>query len=103
MESTLIQTARRRSRRNLKQWRELLDRFDESGQTQEQFCTKHDLGLSTFGRWRKRLHQQAVVSPKSATDALFVELSQDVPASRSWDVELQLGAGVYLRLRRAGC
>lgn len=99
MESTTIPPVRR-SRRNADQWRELLDRFDRSGQTREQFCTAHDLGLSTFGRWRKRLCRQL---PMGSSDALFVELAQDVPASQSWDVELQLGAGMYLRLRRAGC
>ena len=95
----------RRHRRTLEQWRELLDCFEHSGQTQEQFCTAHDLGLSTFGRWRKRLRRQAATVPKSATDALFIELAQAEPAVsvQGWDVELQLGAGVCLRLRRTGC
>jgi len=102
MESTNLSSARR-SRRSQDQWRELLDRFEHSGQTQEQFCTAHDLGLSTLGRWRKRLRRQAVKSPNHSSDALFVELAQDAPASPPWDVELQLGAGMVLRLRRAGC
>ena len=92
-----------RSRRTLDEWRELLDCFEQSGQTREQFCSDHGLALSTFGRWRKRLRRQAAPSPKRSSDALFVELPQDVPASQPWDVELQLGAGVYLRLRRTGC
>ena len=92
-----------RPRRTLDEWRELLEHYEYSGQTQEQFCTDHALALSTFGRWRKRLRQQRVKPPKHSTEALFVELAQDVPASQSWDVELQLGAGMYLRLRRAGC
>ena len=102
MESTNLSTARR-SWRSLEQWRELLDRFNRSGQTQEQFCAEHHLGLSTFGRWRKRLRRQAVKPPKHSSDALFVELAQDVPASPPWDVELQLSAGMVLRMRRAGC
>ena len=99
METTTIPPVRRH-RRNGDQWRELLDRFDRSGQTQEQFCAAHDLGLSTFSRWRKRLRRQ---SPMGSSDALFVELAQDAPASRLWDVELELGSGMCLRLRRAGC
>jgi len=105
MEST-IQSAARRNRRSADQWRELLDRFNRSGQTQEQFCTAHDLGRSTFSRWRKRLRQQRVKPPKHSSDALFVELAQDAPVSPlspPWDVELQLSAGMVLRLRRAGC
>lgn len=103
MESTPTLPVCRRSRRTLEQWGDLLDRFEQSGQTREQFCADHDLGLSTFSRWRKRLRDQALLSPKVSSDALFVELAQDVPASQLWDVELQLGAGVCLRLRRAGC
>jgi len=101
MESTTILPGRRRSRHSLEQWRELLDRFERSGQTQEQFCAEHHLGLSTFGRWRKRLGQ----SPKHTAGALFVELEQNTPAPsvQPWDVELQLGTGMVLRLRHAGC
>jgi hypothetical protein len=102
MESTTIPPVRR-NRRNAEQWSGLLDRFEQSGQTLEQFCAEHDLGLSTFGRWRKRLRRQVVPAPKSATDALFVELSRDVSASQLWDVELQLGGGMCLRVRRTGC
>ena len=104
MGSTSLSPARR-IRRSQEQWSELLDRFERSGQTQEQFCTGHDLGLSTFSRWRKRLRQKKAIPPKRSADALFVELAQDTlaPPVQSWDVELQLGAGIVLRLRRAGC
>ena len=92
-----------RPRRTLDEWRELLEHYECSGQTQEQLCSDHALALSTFGHWRKRLCGQAAPSPKGAADALFVDLAQDAPASQSWDVELQLGTGMVLRLRRAGC
>jgi hypothetical protein len=38
----------------------------------------------------------------AAADALFVELSSE-RAEQGWDAELQLGAGVVLRLRRPPC
>ena len=102
MESPTILPRRRRIRRSQKQWCELLDRFNRGDQTQEQFCTEHNLGLSTFGRWRKRLRQP---SPMASSNALFVELEQNTPppSTQSWDVELQLGGGMCLRLRRPGC
>ena len=105
MESTNMRLGRRQIRRGPEQWRELLERFDHSGQTQEQFCAEQGLGLSTFGRWRKRLRWQKGKSPKGPSDALFVELEQAMPAPsvQPWDVELQLGGGMCLRLRRAGC
>ena len=101
METRVIPPVRR-IRRGLEQWRELFNRFEHSGQTQEQFCAAHDLGLSTFSRWRKRLCRQ---SPMDSSDALFVELAQAAPAPsvQSWDVELELGGGMCIRLRRAGC
>jgi hypothetical protein len=38
----------------------------------------------------------------TAADALFVELSSE-SAKECWDLELQLGAGVVLRLRWPPC
>jgi transposase-like protein len=104
MEKT-IHAARRRIRRSPEQWRELFARFEQSGQSREQFCTAHDLGVSTFGRWRQRLRRERRVSAAAGGDALFVELAQETSARAAppWEVELQLGAGVILRLRQAPC
>jgi hypothetical protein len=95
----------RRIRRSAEEWRELFARFEQSGQGREQFCAAHDLALSTFGRWRQRLRQARWVSPAGGDNALFVELAQATPARAAppWEVELQLGAGVILRLRQAPC
>jgi hypothetical protein len=38
----------------------------------------------------------------AAADALFVKLSSE-RTEQCWDAELQLGAGVVLRLRRPPC
>ena len=48
MESPTILPRRRRIRRSQKQWCELLDRFNRGDQTQEQFCTEHNLGTEYF-------------------------------------------------------
>jgi hypothetical protein len=105
MDSTTVPEVRRRIRRNPEQWHELLDRFEHSGQTREQFCAEQGLGLSTFGRWRQRLREGRASSSVRADNALFVELAPQAPSpcASHWDVELQLGTGVYLRLKRIGC
>ena len=61
------------------------------------------MALSTFDGWRRKLRETPVMR-EEAPQALFVELSSppgaEVPAP-GWDVELELGGGVVLRVRRA--
>jgi hypothetical protein len=104
-------TKRRWTRRSEHEWRDVFARFERSGQTQEQFCADQDIVLSSFTRWRQKLchrppNQSVAASQEiptvAAADALFVELSSE-RAEQCWDAELQLGAGVVLRLRRPPC
>jgi hypothetical protein len=104
-------TKRRWTRRSEHEWREVFARFERSGQTQEQFCADQDIVLSSLTRWRQKLchlppNQSVAASQEiptvAAADALFVELSSE-RAEQGWDAELQLGAGVVLRLRRPPC
>ena len=95
-------TRRRRARRSRDQWRELLRRFEHSGQSGEDFCREHGLTLSRFAHWRRRLAEPASGRGAVTGSPLFVELGppQTGASGGSWDVELELGAGVILRLRR---
>lgn len=98
-----------RARRSPAQWRTLIRAFERSGQTRRGFCARHDVALSTFDWWRKRL---GVVGDRAAAHApdaeLFVELAPPgtpvtaTVVAPAWDVELELGAGMVLRLRRSG-
>jgi hypothetical protein len=81
-----------------------------SGETQRGFCARHGIAPSTFGWWQRRVRGEAcdVIGPArddTGAKGLFVELAQPspvaAPISAAWDVELELGAGVVLRLRRA--
>lgn len=57
--------------------------------------------MSSFERWRRALGQPAAARAPSGGEPLFLELTTDARASaRDWDLELELGAGVVLRLRR---
>ena len=103
---------RRRARRGESQWRALVGAFTQSGTTRHAFCAQHALSVSTFDWWRKRLGAMPCAArARARADALFVELTAPtgsaaaaVPVSHrsmpDWDVELELGAGVVLRLRR---
>ena len=91
-------------RRSAEQWREIQQRFEHSGQTQPAFCAAEGLALSTFSLWRRKLNNSRGMIPNNDA-AMFVALpDSNIPGSSlsttHWDVELQLGADVVLRLRR---
>ena len=88
-------------RRSAEQWQEILQRFEHSGQTQPAFCAAEGLALSTFSLWRRKLNSSRGMIPNNDA-AMFVALpDSNIPVSTTqWDVELQLGADVVLRLRR---
>ena len=100
---------RRRARRTAAQWRKLIERFDRSGQSRGKFCAANGLALSTFDLWRRKLGEAQAPADDEHPESLFVELTNatEPAASRTaagtgaWEVELELGAGVVLRLRRA--
>lgn len=100
---------RHRARRTAAQWRKLIERFDRSGQTRGKFCAAHGLALSTFDLWRRKLGETQAPAHEAPPESLFVELTNATEPSGpsrttagvgAWEVELELGAGVVLRLRR---
>ena len=105
MNSTSQPSTHRRIRRSREEWEVLVTRYEESGQTPERFCAEMGIGQSTLRRWCSRLREHPPVPGSHAP--VFVELpsEQKRPGSTAhpWEVELQLGAGVLLRLRRAPC
>lgn len=103
--------SRKQSRRSASEWRALIRAFSRGDATRKQFCARHGVALSTFDWWRSRLRrelsQTAPGTTPSQSRALFVELApEQLPlnaAASNWDVELELGGGVFLRLRRTAC
>ena len=100
---------RPRARRTAAQWRKLIERFERAGRTRGEFCAAHGLALSTFDLWRRKLGATPAAVEEDHPEAQFVELTNPAQAQASsissgtceWEVELELGAGVVLRLRRA--
>ena len=92
---------RTRVMRSRSQWKALLEEFNTSGLTKSAFCKKHRIATSSLYRW-----QQILVEHTGATD--FIDVTEPlssvpVPApsrarNNDWQVELELGAGVVLRL-----
>lgn len=87
----------RKTMRSESEWRQIIQNYKESQLTQDEFCQQTGIPKSSFYNWHRRL--------KSATDdptPNFVSLSNlNLSDSNglSWDIELDLGQGVCLRLR----
>jgi len=97
---------RRYRRLSAEQWQSLIDEQQRSGLSQRAFCEAHGLAIATFKNWKRRLGVTALDSP-GGFERLFaplhgVALSHEAEeeAGCGWDIELDLGAGVCLRLHR---
>jgi hypothetical protein len=69
-------------------------------------CRGEDVSTASFYSWRKRLGAATpggAVAEGAAEDGAFLELGvlgSEAGGPAPWDIELKLGAGVVLRLRR---
>ena len=94
-EESATQGSPRRIRRSRDEWRRLIDEQAGSGQTPAAFCAARGISVGSLQNWRRRL------GASSATLGPWVELGMLAEAKpAAWDVELDLGNGVCLRLRR---
>lgn len=90
-----MKTSRPRIRRTAEQWHAILEEFGASDLDRKTFCERKGLRREALRRAELRLSQSEPVSMP------FVELA--APAAdpvRGWDVELDLGEGLVLRLAR---
>jgi len=83
------------------EWEQIIGAFERSGLTQEAFCQRESIAAGSLSTWRRKLTEEHA-------SGLFMELpmapspGRSAPAEKmAWDVELDLGAGMILRLRRA--
>ena len=106
MDSLTKPIPRRRVRRSRAQWRDLLVQFEQSGQTRARFCAEQGLSVGSFTQWQRKLREPVPGEANVAEETIFIELPRSGPAEPPpgpWELELQLGAGVVLRLRRSVC
>lgn len=72
----------------------LVAAYEASDLGRKAFCEAQSIAVSTLDYWRKRLRGPAAA-------AGFVELTRSADTSRL-DIELDLGGGAVLRIRRGG-
>lgn len=91
----MLATKKRRAKRYThKEWQQFIHTWEQSGQGQRAFCREHGLGYSTFCKWRRRLS-----GTRPSAEPKLIELTPPVARVADWDVELELGSGMVLRLR----
>lgn len=108
--ASLIEVGPRR--RSAVEWGALVRAYAKRKGTAPEFCREHGVAVSTLDWWRRRLEKTSVTSgvrskvrPVAASQPMsFIELPATSSAARTpWDIELDLGEGMVLRLRRGSC
>ena len=94
----------KRARRSPAQWQRLIAEQAESDLTQSAFCRARGISPSSLKYWKRRL-AAPTARIADVSEPGFVELTAAVAdhmvaGGGSWDVELDLGTGMVLRLRR---
>ncbi|MEZ5595772.1 MAG: hypothetical protein R3E84_05165 [Pseudomonadales bacterium] len=92
-------------KRSARDWHQLVKAYRERSCTREVFCRRHGVAVSTLDWWRRKLDRDSASSPTPGTEAPaelnFIDLSASPADHHGWGVELDLGGGMVLRLRRA--
>jgi len=94
------EVTRRPERKGRAEWLELMAAYEAGELSQREFCRMNGVAYSTFGYWRRRL-RAAPAEALAATTPSLLELSSIAhgEGEAPWRVEIDLGAGVRLRLR----
>lgn len=90
-----------RPRRTEAQWRILLSEFEAEDVPAKQFCEARDITYASFSYWRRRCRVAPVETEQAPAFIDLSALTSSQPSSRRWQIELELGDGVVLRLERS--
>lgn len=92
-------------RRSARDWREIVGAYGKRSCTRDEFCRRHAVAVSTLDWWRRKFAGESKSRRPAQTTTPsgfnFIDLTTSPVGQRSWDVELDLGAGMVLRLRRS--
>lgn len=85
-------------RRSREQWQHLINDQHASKLTQAEYCKQHNLAVSSFTNWKRRLSQEEKMN-QPAEDNTWLSLPEQLfSSSGNWRIELELGGGICLRL-----
>ncbi len=90
---------RKSIRRRAEQWKDILERYESSGLSIKAFCGAESISTASYYRWRHLLGKAGKRAP-AIEGTSFIELGP-LEGRPAWDIELELGGGLVLRLRRS--
>jgi len=85
-------------------WRQLITLYETGSLTQKRFCQQHRISVGSLHKWRHRFKQDEAANH-------FIDIGRAVvptqhksqpsvePERSAWQVELDLGQGMVLRVR----
>jgi transposase-like protein len=102
MKKQTLVTDHRNIRRSLAQWQQIMATYESSDLSQQAFCEQKGLAPSSFSKWRRQLKDEKVTQKEPLTKSMFMALPLQgmLPTQPLWDIEVELGNGIALRLRR---
>lgn len=75
---------------NRQRWRERIEAWKASGQSQKTFCEDHHLGLASFQRWCRIFKAEAMVRVSSSTEPVhFLPVRIQAPAASPLTIRIQ--------------
>jgi transposase-like protein len=80
-------------RHSAAEWRNIIERYRQSGLGITEFCAQEGVTVGTFELWYRR-HRRTAPRPGQ-----FVEVQPLAALGGPWAVEVELPSGVRLRLR----
>ena len=98
--------------RDAQTWWTIVQRQMESGLSQVAFCAAEGLSVSSLQNWKRKFVRERRFSeaPPAPAASWFAELAVPEPGGESeppggpvppaWQIELELGGGVVLRIHR---
>ena len=96
MSATVPEGPVQRRVRSEAEWQALMAEFERWDGTQVSFCESRGVSVKSFQCWRRK--RGLTGGAAKGRSGGFVEIAAG--AGPGWDVELSLGDGVTLRLRR---
>jgi putative transposase len=93
--------------RDAQTWWAIVQRQRESGLSQVAFCAAEGLSVSSLQHWKRKFVRAGRCSetPPAVAGPLFAELAVPEagvePKPPAWQIELELGGGLVLRIQRA--
>lgn len=91
-------TAGGRVYRSESEKRRIVEGYERSGLSQERFCKERGVSLSNLARWRVKAKAGQADRELEMVKPQFLEIGAE--PSNCWDIEVNFGGGVVLRMRR---